>query len=156
VRKFNGVLRYSQGTADNGFAVTAMGYHNRWTSTDQVAARAVTSGLISRFGSLDPTDGGNSSRYSLSARWRRSDETSATRVDAFAIRSSLNLYNNFTYFLDDPVNGDQFHQLDKRTVLGLNISHAIKGTLGDKLMETRFGLQGRYDDIRVGLFDTQQ
>ncbi len=156
VRKFNGVLRYSQGTFDNGFSLTAMGYHNRWTSTDQVPARAVSSGVISRFGSLDPTDGGNASRYSLSARWSRSDEHSTTRVNAFAIRSRLNLYNNFTYFLDDPVDGDQFHQLDKRTVLGFNISHAIKGTLGDKLMETRFGLQGRYDNIRVGLFNTRE
>ncbi len=156
VKKLNAVLRYSQGTVDNGFAITAMGYHNRWTSTDQIPERAVASGLISRFGSLDPTDGGYTSRFSLSGRWSRSDEDGSTRVEAYAIRSALNLFSNFTFFLDDPVNGDQFRQLDKRTVLGLNAGHIFKGTLGGKPTETRIGLQGRYDDIRVGLFDTLQ
>ena len=68
VRKFNGVMRYSQGTADDGFSLTGMAYTNRWTSTDQVAQRAIDDGVIGRFGTLDPTDGGNSSRYSLSGR----------------------------------------------------------------------------------------
>lgn len=156
VRKFNAVARYSQGTDDNGFAVTAMGYHNRWTSTDQIPARAVSSGLISRFGSLDPTDGGSAGRFSLSGRWSRSDDDSSTRIEAYAIRSTLNLFSNFTFFLDDPVDGDQFRQRDKRTILGLNASHTLKGTLGDRPTETRVGLQGRFDDIRVGLFKTHQ
>ncbi|HKU98395.1 MAG TPA: TonB-dependent receptor, partial [Vineibacter sp.] len=59
-------------------------------------------------------------------------------------------------FLDDPVNGDQFRQRDKRTILGLNASHTFKGRLGDMPTQTRIGLQGRFDDIRVGLFKTHQ
>ena len=58
-RKVNGVARYSQGTALDGFSVTGMAYSSTWTSTDQIPERAVASGLIGRFGSLDPTDGGD-------------------------------------------------------------------------------------------------
>src|SRR5262249_2010215 len=116
----------------------------------------VTSGLIDRFGTLDPTDGGQSSRFSLSGRWSQSDKDSASRVDAYAIRSTLALFNNFTYFLDDPVNADQFSQTDKRTILGFNASDVLKGQVGGVPTETKFGVQARYDDIQVGLVKTLQ
>ncbi|RAI43584.1 TonB-dependent receptor [Rhodoplanes roseus] len=154
VRKLNGVVRYVEGTAEDGFSLTGMAYRNRWTSTDQVAQRAIDQGLIGRYGSLDPTDGGEASRYSISSRWAQTNALGTTRVDAFAIHSNLTLFNNFTYFLDDPVNGDQFSQTDKRTVLGVNASHAFKYNTGDAPTVTRIGLQTRYDDIQVGLFNT--
>jgi outer membrane receptor protein involved in Fe transport len=156
VRKLNGVLRYSQGTADDGFSITGMGYVNRWTATDQIPTRAVSAGLIGPFGSLDPTDGGETSRFSLSSRMSHTSETGVTRLDAYAISSRLTLFNNFTFFLNDPVNGDQFSQLDKRTVLGFDASHTFMGRLGPFDSETRVGLQGRYDDIDVGLVNTLQ
>jgi outer membrane receptor protein involved in Fe transport len=79
-----------------------------------------------------------------------------TRVEAYAIRSTLTLFNNFTYFLDDPVNGDQFSQLDERTVLGFHGNHTFKGRIGPFDSETRIGVQSRYDDIQVGLLKTIQ
>ena len=131
-----------------------MAYANRWNSTDQVAERAITSGLIGRFGTLDPTDGGNASRFSLSGRWSQSDKDSATRVTAYAINSSLNLWNNFTYYMDNTTDGDQFHQFDRRTVVGGQVSHMLKGDLAGKSMENEIGFQSRYDAIKVGLEDT--
>jgi hypothetical protein len=156
VRKLNGVLRYSQGTATDGFTLSAMAYSNGWNSTDQVAQRAIDQSIIGRFGTLDPTDGGVSSRFSLSSNWAQSSEYGQTKVNAFAINSSLRLYNNFTYFLDDPVNGDQFSQMDRRTVYGLNASHAFDVRVAGIETQTRVGLQTRGDDIRVGLFKTFQ
>ncbi|MDH7795766.1 outer membrane receptor protein involved in Fe transport [Beijerinckia sp. GAS462] len=156
VRKFNGVIRYSQGDESNGFSLTGMAYSNRWNSTDQIPERAVAEGLIGRFGTLDPTDGGNASRLSLSGRWSRSDANSDTRVNAYVIRSNLNLYNNFTYYLDDPVNGDQFRQFDRRTVTGFNASHTFKSVIAGLPMENEFGVQGRLDQINVGLENTIQ
>lgn len=156
VRKLNGVIRYSQGTATDGFSLTGMAYANRWTSTDQVAERAITSGLIDRFGSLDPTDGGDSSRFSLSSRFARTTDFGLTEINAYAIRSTLTLFNNFTYFLDNPVLGDQFSQFDRRTLTGVNASQTVKGHLGTFDTETRFGVQQRYDDIDVGLLKTFQ
>jgi outer membrane receptor protein involved in Fe transport len=156
VRKLNGVLRYSQGTATDGFTLSAMAYSNGWNSTDQVAQRAIDQGLIGRFGSLDPTDGGTSSRFSLSSNWAQASEYGQSKINAYVINSSLRLYNNFTYFLDDPVNGDQFSQMDRRTVYGLNASHAFDVRVGGIETQTRIGLQTRGDDIRVGLFRTLQ
>lgn len=154
IRKINGVLRYSEGTADNGLSITGMAYRNGWTSTDQVAQRAIDQGIIGRLGSLDPSDGGNAERYSLSARWRDTDAAGTTKIDVYAIRSSLQLFNDFTYFLDNPIDGDQFSQTDRRTLVGVNASHTFNHRLAELPMETTLGVQTRYDDINVGLFNT--
>ena len=156
VRKLNGVLRYSQGTATDGFTLSAMAYSNAWNSTDQVAQRAIDQGIIGRFGSLDPTDGGVSSRFSLSGNFAHSSEYGQTKVNAYVVEQAMRLTNNFTYFLDDPVNGDQFSQLDRRTVYGLNASHAFDVRVGGIETQTRVGIQTRGDDIRIGLFKTFQ
>ena len=156
VRKINGVMRYSQGTATDGFTLTGMAYSNAWNSTDQVAQRAVDQGIIGRLGSLDPTDGGVSSRFSLSGNLAHSSEYGQTRVSAYVIRSDLQLYNNFTYFLDNPINGDQFNQLDRRTIGGFDARHAFDWRFAGLETQTRVGVQSRYDDIHVGLFKTEQ
>src|SRR5207342_2096402 len=101
LRKLNGVLRYASGDDKNGFTVTGMGYGARWNSSDQIPQRAVDSGQLGRFGAVDPTDGGSASRYSLSAQWANSEAAASTRASAYLIRSRLQLYSNFTYFLDD-------------------------------------------------------
>ena len=156
VRKISGVLRYSQGTATDGLTLTAIAYSNGWTSTDQVAQRAIDQGIISRFGTLDPTDGGTSSRFSLSGNWAQSSEYGQSKISAYVVRSDLQLFNNFTYFLDNPVNGDQFNQLDRRTLGGFDARHAFDWRFGGFETQTRVGLQSRYDDIHVGLFKTEQ
>jgi outer membrane receptor protein involved in Fe transport len=156
VRKLNGVLRYSQGTASDGITLSAMAYSNGWTSTDQVAQRAIDQGVIGRFGSLDPTDGGSSSRFSLSGNWAQSGDIGQSRMSAYVVRSSLQLFNNFTYFLDDPVNGDQFSQIDRRTLYGFDASHGFHARFAGIETETRIGLQGRADDITIGLLRTLQ
>jgi hypothetical protein len=156
VRKLNGVLRYSQGTATDGFTLTGMAYSNGWNSTDQVARRAIDQGVIGRYGSLDPTDGGTSSRFSLSGNWAQSGAYGQSKVSAYVIRSQLSLFNNFTYVLDDPVNGDQFSQTDRRTVYGLDASHAFDVRFAGIETQTRIGLQTRGDNIQVGLVKTLQ
>ena len=156
VRKVNGVLRYSQGTVTDGLTLTGMAYSNAWNATDQVAQRAIDRNVIGRFGTLDPTDGGVASRFSLSGNLAHSSEYGQSRLSAYVIRSNLQLYNNFTYFLDNPVNGDQFNQLDSRTIGGFDARHAFDWRLAGLETQTRVGLQSRYDDIHVGLFKTQQ
>jgi TonB dependent receptor/TonB-dependent Receptor Plug Domain len=157
-RKYNAFLRYSEGNVDNGLAITALAYTNSWHSTDQIAQRAVygaTPGFfVDRFGAIDPSDGGDTQRYSLSMRWSRSDEKSADKIEAYGIYSTLNLYNNFTYFLNDPLNGDQFQQSDKRKIGGLNASHTQFHPLVGFESATTLGLQARYDDIDLSLFNT--
>ena len=154
-RKINGVLRYSRGTEAGGFNVTAMAYISTYNATDQIPKRAVDDGTLNRFSSIDPTDGGKVHRYSLSAAWHASTENTATKVNAYIINNRLRIYSNFTYFLDDPVNGDQFAQPDNRTDMTLNASHAWKGSLLGRPSETTVGIQIQRDAIRNGLLSTK-
>jgi outer membrane receptor protein involved in Fe transport len=154
LRKLNGVMRYSRGTAEDGFSLTGMAYANKWNSTDQIPSRAIASGEIGRYGAIDPSDGGNSSRFSLSGRWTRTEESGSSKANFYLIKSSLNLWNDFTYFLGDPVNGDQFHQHDDRILGGINASHTFKNQFAGLPMETEIGVQSRYDDIRLDLNNT--
>jgi outer membrane receptor protein involved in Fe transport len=156
LRKLNGVMRYSQGTSENGFSLTGMAYVNRWNSTDQIPSRAIASGEIGLYGALDPGDGGNSNRFSLSGRWAQTDEGGSSIANFYVVKSSLNLWNNFTYFLTDPFNGDQFHQHDDRTLGGINASHTFRSQFVGLPMETEVGVQSRYDDIRLDLNNTVQ
>jgi hypothetical protein len=154
LRKISTVARYSQGTALDGFSVTGMAYAAKWTATNQIPERAVVSGQLDRYGTLNPTDGGDTSRFSLSGRFSATDNTGVTRASAYVIRSQLNLFNDFTYFLNDPVNGDQFHQLDQRIIGGGEALHIFQGDLFGLPMENEIGVQTRTDSIRVGLFNT--
>jgi len=155
LRKLNGLLRYAQGDDRNGFTLTAMGYTAHWNATDQVPLRAVNEGTIPRFGAVDPTDGGRTSRYSLSTQWIRSDLQGSTRASGYVIRSELRLFSNFTYFLNDPGNGDQFEQVDRRTISGGEVSHLWKTQFSGREIEHTAGLRLRNDNInQVGLFNT--
>ncbi|MEA2838597.1 MAG: hypothetical protein QOD89_3147 [Bradyrhizobium sp.] len=154
LRKLNGVMRYSLGTAEHGFSLTGMAYANKWNSTDQIPVRAIAFGEIGLYGALDPSDGGNSNRFSLSGNWARSDDAGRSKANFYIIKSSLNLWNNFTYFLSDPARGDQFHQHDDRILGGINASHAFLSQFAGLPMETEIGVQSRYDDIRLDLNNT--
>lgn len=154
-KKYNGVLRYSQGDRANGWNVTAMGYSADWNATDQIPRRAVDDGRLGRFDLIDPTDGGEASRYSLSTAWRRTTETSATEINAYIARWDLKLFSNFTYFLDDPVNGDQFAQPDRRTMTALNARHAWQQPLFGFASEQQVGVQFQRDDIDNALLKTR-
>ncbi|HEX3917196.1 MAG TPA: TonB-dependent receptor [Caulobacteraceae bacterium] len=166
-RKFSGVARLASGDAANGWSLTAMAYHNVWNSTDQIPDRAIAgetdpvgapappaADLISRWGEIDPTDGGNTGRYSLSADWRRTDGASSQHVSAYAFAYDLDLFSNFTYFLNDPVHGDQIEQQDRRSVVGGEASQTWSGLFGGGT-EATFGLQTRADFIRNGLYHTE-
>jgi hypothetical protein len=156
MRKINSLLRYSQGTAQDGLSITGMAYSNRWNSTDQVPQRAITSGQIGLYGEEDPTDGGNTDRFALSARMAGTDDAGSWKANAYVVKSDLDLFNNFTYFLTNPAQGDQFHQHDSRVMTGANASRTLNGTFAGRLMETTFGVQTRNDDIDLGLTDTYQ
>ncbi|HEY9420006.1 MAG TPA: TonB-dependent receptor [Thermoanaerobaculia bacterium] len=155
-RKLNGVLRWNRGDAANGFTLTAMGYDGRWDSTDQIPARAVQEGLIGRYGLIDSSDGGDSQRYSVSAELRRGRETALTRIQAYALRYGLDLFSNFTYFLDDPENGDQFEQVDDRNVAGFQVERQWGWDWSGREVEAAVGVQARVDDISNGLFHTRE
>ncbi len=131
-----------------------MGYDNTWNSADQIPERAVRAGLMSDFGSIDTTVGGESSRYSLSGSWRERNALGAVRASAYAIDYSMNLYSNFSYFIEP--DGDQFQQLDDRRVMGGQLEQDLSFELGSIPVGNTFGAQLRIDDIAgVGLRSTR-
>ena len=155
LRKYSGLGRYSWQHGASEFSLLAMVYHNRWNATDQIPRRAVRSGLISRFGNLDATDGGRTGRYSLSASWRHLGGSSVQEAQVYAIASDLSLYSNFAFFLSDTARGDQFNQRERRLVLGANLRHLQPVRLLGQEHVARVGLQTRADVISgLGLHHT--
>ena len=151
--KFNGILTYSRGGDSNGFSITARGYHGKWNSSDQIASNAVP--LVGLYGTLNPTDGGNSQRYSLQGEWHRQGTHSATTITGYGFYYYLNLFSDFTYYLTDPIKGDQFEQQDRRWVSGFDAAHTIFSQWFGRKVENTFGLQVRNDWVHNGLYRTQ-
>lgn len=151
--RYNGLVRYSQGDASEGYSVMAMAYHGNWTSTDQVAASAVSSGLIPFYGSQSPTDGGYSQRTSIQGEWHRRDGGDQLSVMAYAFHYDLNLFSNFTYYLDSP-EGDQFEQDDNRNVAGVKAVQSWEGSFLGMRMKNTAGLQAQNSWIDLGLYQT--
>jgi hypothetical protein len=154
--KYNGVLRYSQGDAANGFSLTGMAYKANWSATDQIPLRAVSAGLIDRFGTIDPTDGGNSSRYSVSGQWNQAEGNVTRSANLYAVWSTLELNSNFTYFLDNPDRGDQFQQSEKRFFWGGDYAQTWFSHWGQMHVYNTVGVQARQDRLKpVALYLTQ-
>jgi hypothetical protein len=151
--KINGLVTYSRGDGLDGFSITGRVYHGKWNSSDQIPVTAVP--LVGLFGTLNPTDGGHSQRYSLQGEWHRQGASSTTRISAYGFYYSLDLFSDFTYYLTDPTRGDQFEQQDRRWVAGLDASHTIYSQWLGRKMENTFGLQVRNDWIHNGLYQAQ-
>ena len=161
IGKINGLLRYSQGSRSNGWSLAAMAYKAQWSSTDQVPQRAIASGLISRYGNLDPTDGGQTHRISVSGEWSDRSADRWTRANAYVIDYNLKLWSNFTFCLNDIALygncnlGDQFLQADQRKVYGANGTETWYADWGGRATEFTLGVQSRLDRIgKVGLYTT--
>jgi outer membrane receptor protein involved in Fe transport len=132
------------------WSISALGYGSSWRSTDQVPLRAIEAGTISRLGAIDPTDGGRTSRFILAAHWRPDEDREAT---VYVQKYRVKLWSNFTYFLDDPIRGDQFEQAEDRWTFGGSASKAWRP---EGQWAFKVGGEARYDRIgKIGLYRTQ-
>ncbi|MES2626010.1 MAG: TonB-dependent receptor [Pseudomonadota bacterium] len=155
VGKTNLLLKYRSESANDQFELTFMGYNNEWNAADQIPQRAVDSGVITDFGSIDTTVGGESSRYSLSANWTHTLGAGQLRASAYMIDYDMSLYSNFSYFTN--LVGDQFQQIDQRKIYGGNVEWQQDNMWGSVMSTNVFGAQLRVDDIaKVGLISTAQ
>ncbi|MGE9270372.1 MAG: TonB-dependent receptor [Verrucomicrobiales bacterium] len=124
--RYNGILRWHRGDEDNFLNLTILASYGEWDSTDQVPERAITSGSVDRLGFIDPTVGGDSQRYSLSMNAGSREGDRVWRARSYVGYYDLDLYSNFTYFLDDPIHGDQFRQSDQRVFFGGDFSMSFE------------------------------
>jgi outer membrane receptor protein involved in Fe transport len=154
-RKLNAVLRYSEGNAHDGYSVTAMLYHDLWNATTDQPERAIAQGLIGRFGSLDPSDGGEAQRASLTGQYFHTLGDGQLTASAYLFGNHLSLWNDFTHFLIDPVNGDQEEQHEDRVTEGGAMAYDRGGELFGFGSDFAAGLQLRYDDVGVARVPTR-
>src|SRR5687767_14632638 len=156
--KFNGVVRYSQGDQRNGLSFTYLGFRNHWHSTDQIPQRAVDSGQINRFGFIEESDGGETYRHAGIVDWQRSGGSNSTRLTAYAQHYGVQLFHNFTYFLNDPENGDQFEQYERRWTTGAKLTHRRLLRIGKRSTENALGVDFRNDSFAgpLGRYRTRE
>ena len=151
LEKYNGMVKYTGIHNAIDTRLSLMAYSAQWNSTNQVPLRALESGLISRFGFIDPDLGGNSSRYTINGGLARKNYD----IGAYISYYDMNLINNPTYFLDDPINGDEFEQEDRRLIYGLTANYYTETTIGDFDVLPKLGFELRYDDVgKLNLFNT--
>jgi outer membrane receptor protein involved in Fe transport len=155
-RKVAGTLRFSHGTDADGYSATAMYFHGEGNMTTDQPLRAIEQGLISRWGSLDPSDGSLSERFSLSGHYGATGDSWKSRSSVYFIRSKMILWNDFTHYLDDPVNSDQEEQYESRTTAGGQSAFTFTQTLGSLQNDMVLGVQVRFDNAYVNRKHTLQ
>ena len=133
-------------TSHTQLTASASGFKSKWDASGQVPTRAVESGMIDRFGSIDPSEGGNTERYNANIILNHSFANGATwENQAFYSRYKFNLYSNFTFYLNDPVNGDEINQAENRNIFGytskLNQHYYFKNLS----LRSTYGAGLRYD-----------
>ncbi|MFL1012752.1 TonB-dependent receptor [Flavisericum labens] len=125
-------------------------FQSKWDASGQIPVRAVEQGLIGRFGAIDDTEGGKTSRSNL---WinhtKQLDTHSKIESNAYLSKYDFELFSNFTFFLEDPVNGDQIHQKENRTIMGASSVYNHTIHLNNNNSHLRYELGGgfRYDDV---------
>ncbi len=151
LEKFNGFAKYVHEGEAADWSLSLSAYDARWNSTDQVPQRAVDDGLISQLGFIDPDLGGETTRIALNGAAALGD----LNLSAYALYYDFALFSNFTYFANDPVNGDEFEQRDERFTVGGAVDKSWYIDIGAKPATLTLGGDIRYDDIfNIGLFKT--
>jgi hypothetical protein len=158
--RLNLFARYNQVVDQNNmFTITASLFNSKWDQSGQVPQTEVDNGNISRWGSLDPTEGGNTQRYNFSAKsFHQMNDGSVINNLIYYTRYNFDLYSNFTFYLDDPVNGDQIRQKEFRNLFGYRGSYVKSYSLAkENTIETNFGGGFRFDEIiNSQLLNTKQ
>ncbi len=147
--RFNVFAKYTKRLENNDkLSIWASRFTSRWDASGQIPNRAVESGLIGRFGAIDDTEGGNTSRSNLVlqfAKYLSNDNFIKTR--AYLSSYDFQLFSNFTFFLNDSINGDQIKQKEKRSIYGFDteLNYRSSDISDDLLFKVGAGL--RYDDV---------
>jgi outer membrane cobalamin receptor len=152
--KVNVAARFSHGDDANGYSLTGMFYQGAGLMETDQSVYALQQGLIGRYGTLDPTDASRSQRYSLSGRYGTGGAGWSFAANLYVIHSTMTLWNDFTHYLFDDVEGDQEEQNERRSALGGDAALTLAHNFGAVATETVIGVQDRVDDIYVDRLHT--
>lgn len=147
--RFNGVLKYHGNISDNSvLTASATGFTSSWNASGQIPDRAVESGLVGWYGAIDDTEGGKTSRYNLNTELLTHLTNGATlRNQLYYSRYNFELYSNFTFYKEDPINGDQIRQKENRNIFGYHGVYQNDYQLGQFKTTGKTGIQIRIDDV---------
>lgn len=147
--RFNGVLKYHGNISSNSIlTASATGFTSSWNASGQIPDRAVESGLVGWYGAIDDTEGGKTSRYNLNTELLTHLTNGATlRNQLYYSQYNFELYSNFTFYKEDPINGDQIRQKENRNIFGYNGVYQNDYQVGHFKTTGKTGIQIRIDDV---------
>ncbi len=147
--RFNMMGKYNAWFGNQSqLTITASTFDSKWYASGQIPDRAVQAGIINRFGAIDNTEGGNTSRTNASIRFNRQWKSNWKTTDQFYFsRYKFNLYSNFTFFLEDDQNGDMINQRETRNIFGYTTTALKSYLIGNKRAVTELGAGFRHDDV---------
>lgn len=150
--RFNILTRYNIGVnKNNTLSVIASGFTSSWNASGQVPLRDIENGIVSRLGSIDPSEGGKTSRINANLLWDTKLSNSGTlKQQVYYVRNSFDLWSNFTFYKDDNINGDEIRQWEKRDLMGYRGTYNHRKQLGSMQLETEAGLGARIDIVNLG------
>jgi hypothetical protein len=126
---------------------------NNFYSSGQIPLDEVTAGRLDRFGFVDPSDGGGVRSGTAGIYYRREDDHgNVFKADAFVARSLFDLYSNFTFFLNDPENGDAIQQHDSRLQEGANVQYLRPSRFAGGQSLLTIGANYHDNQINIGLY----
>lgn len=145
--RFNLFGKYVIFTPKNDkLTLTTSHFTSRWDASGQIPQRAVNNGSISRFGAIDDTEGGTTSRTNFNLEFSKQVSNATTfKTNVFYSKYDFELYSNFTFFLEDPINGDQIKQKEDRDIFGVNTNFETETLFGITPLKLSYGLGLRHD-----------
>ena len=155
LQKVNGLLKFSQGTLSSGWSVDAAYYGSHWNATDPIPLNAVQAGQLPLYGSMNASDGGKNTRSVLSGERHETSDEGYQKFSVFLEHDTFSLWSDFTFFELRPTTGDQFEQQEGRNAVGAHWTKGWNHDLYGWSSSSEVGLQARYDNIQLGLFNTQ-
>jgi outer membrane receptor protein involved in Fe transport len=139
-------------TGRDELSVTGTFQQSRWNGSGEIPLRAVSDGTLDRFGAIDPSEGGNTLRSTARLNYHY-DTISGGQffANAYGQYYRLDLFTNFTFFLNDPINGDGIQQADRRVMYGGDLGYKQEGNILGLPSIGTVGFQTRVDNIHARL-----
>ena len=153
-KRYNGLAKYTGRLSDkNSLTLLFTQFNSNWDASGQIPDRGIRQGIISRYGSIDNSEGGRTSRTNASAILTTAlPHDAVLRQQAYYSKYDFSLFSNFTFFLNDPVNGDEINQTDDRHILGYTATYDQDAQLGARTLHTTLGVGTRNDFSYLNLF----
>lgn len=149
LNRLNFTGKYTRSTKSNKLSLTASHFQNRWDASGLIPERGVKNNQVSWFGSIDDNQGGKTSRSNIIINQEQTlDENTMLNSDFYYSHYDFDLFSNFTYYMDDPENGDQIRQRENRNLFGWKSKLKRKWKLNSLQIELNGGMGMRYDQVR--------